>query len=502
MKSQPPSDRGRPSAEALRRIADDLHLDLASDRIEILVEMLGPLLDAALDEVPSTAAVPLGREVLGRPGAGEDPCNAIRLRCRVAPTSEGLLSGRRVGVKDSICVAGIPLSCGSRLLEDFVPTRDATVVTRLLAEGAEITAVLNMDDMAVSATGDTCAWGAVLNPNDLGHLAGGSSGGSAAALFGDEVDLTLGGDQGGSIRVPASWCGCAGLKPTYGLVPYTGILGADASFDHVGPMARRVEDVALLLDAIAGADPDDPRQGAVPEIDARGDLERGARGLRIGVVKEGFSHPAVDREVAACVREALERLAGQGAHVSEVSIPAHVAGGRLLAPLLCEGFSSLVEYGGVMRHLGGRHDPDLARALRRALPERARHLSLMAKLLLVLGRYVRETTRGSVYAAAQNARPALRAAYDRALDEVDVLAMPTTPTTAARHEAGQDEWRRMASNLQVTANTAPFDLSGHPSLSVPCGRIGGLPVGLMLTGRRLGDATVLRAGLAVERSAG
>jgi amidase len=217
-------------------------------------------------------------------------------------------------------------------------------------------------------------------------------------------------------------------------------------------------------------------------------------------VKEGFSHPAVDPRVSDEVRRGIERLAAAGAEVMEISVPAHFEAARLLSPLLAEGFASLVELGGVVRHVAGRQDPELARILSQTFPERAQHLSLMAKLLLLQGRHLRESTGGSAYAAAQNARPALRAAYDQALDQVDLLAMPTTPTTATRWEPERDELERLLANMALAANTAPFDLSGHPSLSVPCGAIDGLPVGLMLTGRHFEDATVMRGGRAVEQA--
>ncbi len=492
-----------PSLEDVRRISADLGLDLSPEQLELARTMFAPI--AAASEDPSVVAAPApptGRRVGESPGDDADPCNAIRLRCHVPPTGEGRLSGRRIGVKDTVSIAGIPLSGGSKLLDGFVPSGDATVVSRMLAEGGEIVAVLNMDDMAVAATGDTCAWGPVRNPHDREHLAGGSSGGSAAALFLDDIDLTLGGDQGGSIRIPSSWCGTVGHKPTFGLVPYTGVLGADATIDHVGPMARSVSDVALLLDVIAGPDPEDPRQRDARGVEAVAALDRGVKGLRIGVLKQGFHHPAFDAGVAERVHAALERLADHGAELVDVSVPAHNEAARWHVPVLCEGFSSLVESGGVIRHFGARQDPELARFLHAHLIERASQLSSSARSLLLVGRLLRERTRGQLYAAAQNARPALRAAYDRVLEDVDVLAMPTTPTTAARFDPERDDVARLGINMNATVNTATFDLTGHPSLSVPCGELQGLPVGLMLTGRHFDDATVLRVGRGVETTAG
>src|SRR6476646_8440761 len=175
------------------------------------------------------------------------------------------------------------MTCASLVLKDYVPDIDATIITRMLDAGGEITAVLNMDNFAFSGGGDTSAYGPTRNPHNPDHLAGGSSGGSGAALYYDDIDLSIGGDQGGSIRIPASWCGVVGLKPTHSLVPYTGIAGIDPNIDHAGPMARSVADCALLLEVLAGKDPHDPRQDAVPVQRYTEVLGKDIAGLRIGV---------------------------------------------------------------------------------------------------------------------------------------------------------------------------------------------------------------------------
>ncbi len=185
-------------------------------------------------------------------------------RCVLRGATGGRLSGKRIGLKNNICVAVIPMTCASLILEDYTPDSDAIIVTRMLDEGAEIAAILDLDNFTFSGAGDTSAFGPTLNPHNTGYLAGGSSGGSAAALYYDDIDITIGGDQGGSIRIPASFCGVAGHKPTHGLVPYnTGIVGIDNTFDHAGPMARTVYDVALMLEVIAGKDPLGPRRREV-----------------------------------------------------------------------------------------------------------------------------------------------------------------------------------------------------------------------------------------------
>src|SRR5437773_7337474 len=220
-----------PSREDLLRLADAHHFRMDPNALadfEALLDLLLPALDDLWHAADSPAPPEYAeRDPGSRPAPGTDPLNAIVRRCSVKGAATGALAGKRIGVKDNIAVAGIPMTCGSRVLEGYVPERDATIVERVLRAGAEIVAVLNMDDFAFAAAGDTSAYGPTLNPHDPRHLAGGSSGGSAAALHYADVDLTLGGDQGGSIRVPSSWCGTVGLKPTHGLVPYTGIVGID-----------------------------------------------------------------------------------------------------------------------------------------------------------------------------------------------------------------------------------------------------------------------------------
>ncbi len=296
-----------PDGSELRRLAAVHGFAVDAEEEAAFRDLLPALLDAlgSLDPDAPAPAAGGARRMGGRPAPAEDPLNAIVRRCAVVGTGTGPLAGRRVAVKDNVSIAGVPMTCGSRLLAGHVPRVDATVVTRLLDAGAEIVAVTNMDDFAFAGSGETSAYGPTLNPHDAGRLAGGSSAGSAAALFYDDVDLAIGGDQGGSIRIPAAWCGAVGLKPTHGLVPYTGIVGLDATIDHAGPMGRSVADVALLLEVIAGKDPLDPRQGEVRTAAYAEAVGRGVRGLRIGVLREGFGADGAEADVEAAVRAAV-----------------------------------------------------------------------------------------------------------------------------------------------------------------------------------------------------
>ena len=312
-----------------------------------------------------------------RPAEGEDPLNAIVRFCHVqAESAEGVLSGKRVAVKDSVAIAGIPLTCGSRILQGFVPAEDSVVADRILRAGGEVVAITNMDDLAFSGGGESSWYGPTLNPWDPGRTAGGSSGGSAAALFYDGIDVSVGADQGGSIRAPASWCGVVGLKPTHGLVPYVGITGIDQTFDHCGPLGRTTADVAALLQAIAGPHEDDPRQRDVRTEDyvaAVAEAPDSLAGIRLGIVAEGFAESAgVERETADATLAAVERLRGLGAETVDVSLPEHLQAGGIAFIGFVEGMTNLMESGGNGYSWPGRYWESLAPALQAGLQEHAR----------------------------------------------------------------------------------------------------------------------------------
>ena len=495
----------RPTSEDLRRLAEANHFEITDAEMEAFEAMIPGLFDSydALEQMPEERP-PLryaSRSLGPRPSPEEDPYNAILRRCNIRGATGGKLAGKRIGLKNNIGVAGFPMTCASLILEHYIPDSDATIVNRLLDEGAEINSILNLDNFAFSGAGDTSAFGPTLNPHSTDHLAGGSSGGSAAALYYDDIDMTIGGDQGGSIRIPASFCGVVGHKPTHGLVPYTGIVGIDNTFDHAGPMTRTVYDAALLLEVIAGKDPLDPRQGDVPIQDYTGALSAGAPGLRIGVLSEGFGLPESDPEVDTKVRQASNRLAELGAAVEDVSIPWHTQANGVVWGLIAEGATGLLQSSGTGRHFEGQYSPGLAQALGNGLRAQGNELPPTVKLVLLIGSYMTENYNSVMYAKAQNMRRELRAAYDEALSQYDLLLMPSTPMPAHRNDAGGNPHAVIDHGWDMLANTAPFDMSGHPAISVPCGKTsGGLPVGLMLVGRRFDDATVLRAAHAFEQS--
>ena len=495
----------RPDAAELAELARARGITLSpaeQTELRTISERLIDLLDALEDQpTPPVPLVEADRDPGQRPEPGEDPYNAIVRWCRVTGRASGLLSGKRISLKDTIGVAGVPLTCGSRALAGFVPAADSVVVERVLRAGGEIVAMTNMDDFALSAGGESSHYGPTLNPFDTGRTAGGSSGGAAAALYYDGVDLSVGCNQGGSIRVPSAWCGVIGLKPTHGLVPYTEIVGIDPTFDHAGPMGRTSADVAALLQAIAGGDESDPRQYAVPDRDYVGAVATAPEtlaGVTLGIVTEAAAEPAV----AGAFEQAVARFTALGATVARVSVPEHLEAGGASFATAIQGMTALLDSGGNGYGWKGRYSAELPAALSRGLRDHGDDLSAQVKIFLLLGGWLQRERSGALYAKAQNLRPPLVAGYDRALAEADALLMPTTPGVA--HTVGTDlpVAERVLRGWDVLANTIPADMTGHPALSIPAADAGGLPVGVMLIGRRFADDRLLSLAASYERRYG
>ena len=479
-----------PKKADLQRIAKQNDFEISDSEADAISKMLAPVIPF-LDRIDQTPIEPSPsvkryreRDAGRRPTREEDPLNAVVRKISVKGATSGKLKGKRIGVKDSVAVAGIPI-------EGFVPDDDATIVSRMLDEGAEIVATLVMDDFALSGDGTTSAHGQTLNPHRPEYCSGGSSCGSGAALYYDWIDVTIGTDQGGSIRMPASWSGVVGIKPTYGLVPYTGVMSIDPSIDHVGPMARNVSDVALALEVIAGKDPADFRQQEVRVQPYREALGKDVNGLRLGILKEGFTHPGAQDDVNTAVRKAASELQRLGAKVQEVSIPEHKDAWQYLW-LALEGMATLVRGNLQGRHHSGRYDAGLADFFGAARLKQPVTQAVTVKFMLATGEYLHQRYHGRLYAKAQNLRAGLRAKYDEVMQNFDALVMPSTPMKSHR----RDERAPYA----MLTNTATFDITGHPGLSVPCGMSDGLPIGLMLIGRHFDDATLLRLGYAYEQS--
>ncbi|RPF41111.1 amidase [Streptomyces sp. Ag109_G2-6] len=443
--------------------------------------------------------LPPGR-VVCRPKEA-DPLNAIVRWCD-APGEDGPLSGLRVAVKDVIAVGGVPLTAGSHLLADFVPDHDATVVRRLREAGADIVAVTNMDAFGFGGGGDSSDFGVIRNRFDIERTAGGSSGGSAAALHYEEVDATLGCDQAGSIRVPAAWSGVLGLKPTFGLVPYTRILGTDATLDHAGPLARDVPTLAGVLQVVAGPDGDDPRQAGLVDwkmpdytaavMSARPDLS----GVRIGIVLPGVE--AAEPSVAHAFHDAIKRFEELGANVIELELPEHRLGGPIAAGCYLEPMVARLTSGGSGYGSISGQWPQLAMALARDVLPRLGDLPLALRAGLLAGAHTRRKYAGYFYARAQHLKGELSRAYDRALASVDVLAMPTTPGLPHIAAAASSAVARAKRGSSMFVNTSQANMTGHPAMSLPAAEADGLPVGVMLVGPRFGETALLRLARTVE----
>lgn len=474
---------------------EDLH-ELAADKMGYC-ERIDELSDRSMSRLTAT------RDPGYRTTDDEDPKNAVVTVCNVESDYSGLLDGYEVGVKDNIAVADVEMTGGSSVLAGYRPAYDAAVVERVLEEGATITAKTNMSEMAVSGSGEMSAFGPVLNPFDDDYLSGGSSSGSAVAVATDMVDVAIGTDQAGSLRTPASWSGCVGFKPTHGLVSFRGVAPLGHSFDHVGPMAQTVEDTARTLQAIAGPDRKDPRQGQVETGDYLGALGKDIDGIRIGVVQEAFEFDGGEQAVNEGVRDAVSELERLGATAEEVSIPWHIDGFFVWLAIENEETAVMWNADGTGYFADGYYDTDYAAAFGKAIRSQADEFAPTVKLKCILGQYLKEKYYGRYHGKASNLRPALQEAYDEQLEKYDVLVMPTTPMTAFELEenVGRKEAVNRAQGKQGrTRNTMPFDMTGHPALSVPCGRNEtGLPVGLMIVGRHFDEETVLSVADAFEQ---
>lgn len=499
-----PLNIAKPTSQGLLEVSDRLGLGLSAEQVADYVgivaanvrsyEIAAQVADAA------AAPAPQGREHTVPPAA-ENAKNAWYVRSAIRESAGGPLAGRTIAVKDSIPVAGLPMLNGSNIFDGYVPEFDAEVVRRVLAAGAEITGKAHCEYLCLSGSSHTNITGPVHNPWADGYAAGGSSSGAAVVVALGEADMALGADQGGSIRIPASFSGIVGMKATTGLVPYTGIASLEASFDHVGPMTRTVADNALLLGAIAGPDGVDPRQQGVAPADYAEALALSAKGLRIGVVPEGFALPGHDPEVSTRVREAAEVFRRLGADVIDVSIPLHTKGSDIWNAIARTG---IVENFLIGDGFGLLRDDFYPISMMRWVREHAAGISEAppsAKLNFLVAEHVKQQVGAAGYGYGVNAARVLRRAYDEALDVVDILLMPTTAMTANRLPGASASLRDEAElSLAMTGNTAPFDVTHHPAISLPAGSAGGMPVGMMLIGKHYDESTLYRAAHAYEQT--
>ena len=441
-----------------------------------------------------------------RPDDADNPLGAWYVTTDIRGAEEGPLAGYRVAVKDNVEVAGVPMMNGSATLEGFVPSRDATVVTRLLEAGATVAGKAVCEDLCFSGASHTSVTGPVRNPWDPTRTTGGSSSGSAALVAAGDVDIAIGGDQGGSVRMPSAFSGIVGHKPTHGLVPYTGAFPIEMTLDHLGPMTRTVADAARMLQVMAGRDGWDPRQPAdVQPQDYSAALDQDVTGLRVGVVAEGFGWPELSEPgVDDTVRAAAGRLRELGMTVEDVDLPWHRNALHVWNVIATDGATvQMVEGNGYGYNWEGLYDPELVEYYgrqSRAVPDK---WSPTVSAVAFTGRWSIERLHTRHYAMAQDLAHEVRRHYDEALQRFDVLVLPTVPMVATPLVEPTDPLEvRIGRALEMIVNAAPFDVSGHPATSVPAGLSEGLPVGMMIIGRRFDDATCLRVAHAFEQLCG
>ncbi|WP_433291298.1 amidase [Pseudonocardia sp. CA-142604] len=496
-----------PDPSAITKVAESYGLGLTDTDVAFFTPLVHGLFQSwdVVERLHAEVEPAVPERAWTRPEAADNPLGAWYVTCEVIGSGEGPLAGRTVAVKDNTAVAGVPMMNGSPIVEGFVPRRDATIVSRMLDAGATIAGKAVCENLSSSGGSHTSHTGPVRNPWDLARSSGGSSSGSTALVASGAVDFATGTDQAGSIRMPASFSGIVGHKPTHGLVPYTGALSIEQTIDHVGPLTRTVADAALMLGVIAGRDGHDPRQPANLVVDDYvGALARSADGLRVGVVAEGFGHPNSETAVDDTVRAAVETLRESGLTVEDVSIPWHVHGRMLWDVITIEGATAqMVDANGYGLNWQGLYDPEFMEFYGNKWREDGSRFSETIKLVLLSGRYSLDRYRGKHYAMARNLTSHLQAAYDEALSRFDVLVMPTTPIQASVIPADDAPREEMiARAFEMVNNTTPTNVSGHPACSVPAGMANGLPTGMMIIGKRFDDATVLRVAHTFEQAVG
>ena len=405
----------------------------------------------------------------------------------------GPLDGVPIALKDIFCMEGVETTCGSRILEGYVPPYDATVVRKLKQAGAVIVGKLNMDEFAMGSSTENSAFGPTMNPWDLSRTPGGSSGGSAAAVAARLVAGAFGTDTGGSIRQPAALVGCVGMKPTYGRVSRFGVVAFASSLDQVGPFAQDVRGVAYLLGAVAGHDDDDQTSSPRPVPDYAAGLDRDVRGLRIGVPREYFGE-GLAPEVERAVRAAVERLRALGCEIRDISLPnsPHAIATYYIVAT-AEASSNLARYDGVRYG----HRARATQLLEMYEKTRAEGFGAEVKRRIMLGTYALSAGYyDAYYLRAQKVRALIHRDFDQAFASVDAVASPTSPTTAFRLGEKMDDPLAMYLN---DVYTVPANLAGLPGISVPCGFDSRkLPIGLQFIGKPFDEETLLRIARAAE----
>ncbi len=406
---------------------------------------------------------------------------------------DGPLAGIPVAIKDNISTKGIKTTCASKILTGYIPPYDAHVIEKLKAAGAIIIGKTNMDEFAMGSSTETSFYGPTLNPWDKSRVPGGSSGGSAAAVAGGEAPLSLGSDTGGSVRCPASFCGVVGLKPTYGVISRYGLISYANSLEQIGSFASCVRDIAALMDVIAGYDPRDSTSVNMKK-DYSSALRNDVEGMRIGIPEEYFGE-GTDRNVETSVRGAIDTLTELGATAVDIKMP-HTSYGLSAYYIIAmsEASSNLARFDG-MRYGLRTEDSDWHTTFSRI---RAEGFGSEVKRRILLGTYALSAGyHDKYYLKALKIRTLIRQDFERAFADVDVIIAPTMPYPAFKLGEKIDD---PVSLFLADVDTVPINLAGVPSISVPCGFSGGLPIGMQIIGKHFDEASIIRAAYTFEQN--
>ena len=492
----------RPSLAQMRAMAEKFGMSLTDEELTEYNEIMEPYIQAydRLDATPDNLPPVRYPRSPGRfPDLSENPLNAWYVQTEVHGAMDGPLRGKRIALKDTVCLAGVPMMNGSSIMEGYTPEIDATIVTRMLDAGGTIAGKAHSENFCLSGGSHTNAKGPIHNPWKRGYMAGGSSGGSAALVAAGEVDMAIAGDQGGSIRIPSSNCGVYGMKPSHGLVPYTGVMPIEQTIDHVGPVTSTVADNALLLEVLAGEDGLDPRQYKPQVFRYTEALGRGAHGLRIGILKEGFHRPESESDVDEKVLAAAQKFREIGAQVEEVSVPEHHLAVDCWTAITVEGLQDHMMHGNSAgSNYRGLFLPSMMDHMAQ-WRNRADELTHSLKVCMFLGEYFQEQYRGRFYGKAQNLMRKVNEKYTAALKQYDVLLMPTVPMKPQKIPPADCSISLYVQRaFEMIGNTAPFN-GGLPAMNVPCGLSEGLPIGMMLVGQQYGELKIYQAAHAFEQ---
>ncbi|TKA77383.1 hypothetical protein B0A55_03219 [Friedmanniomyces simplex] len=515
------------TSEVLNEVCKSLGVKLKDEEHEDYRKLLAVFDESARelmdmdDYAPLTDLARFPRNDVRQTDVSENTHGAWAWRCNIKDTqpNTGILVGKTVCLKDMISVKDVPMLMGTEFVSGYTPNMDATVVTRILEAGGHITGKAVCENLCYSATSHSSSTGTVENPHARGYSAGGSSSGSGVLVSLGEVDMSIGADQGGSVRIPATNCGVVGLKPTFGLIPYTGCGSNEPTNDHLGPMTRTVLDNALLLQAIAGTDNIDDRSFAAPypiKIPKYYDIlqtvnePKRLSGIKIGIITESLQVPVLDPRVKDCFLAAAEGFRKLGATVEEVSIPIHKKGSTIWTGVSKTGGYLTKLHGGAGRRGHVMHE--LNSLFIEALHDPAKwdKAYVATKNIYLNGAYAEERY-PALLAKATNLSRRLRDAYDSALQSYDVLITPTLPYVATSHPAGDaSPLEQIRKQVGLTSNTCQFNQTGHPVLAMPIGMLSPLegpgvgmegvklPVGMQVIGRWWEEAMVLRVGYAWE----